>query len=159
VQGQIRKSRRMRILRLCTLPTERQRGYVLILRGLQAPCQWSEATMRQGVELRRVPAQRFSRPQGLLDAAGKQGNANGRRRPAAEPGCADDALRSTTAVLQRATAAPRRASASRRRPPLGASVGVGRQGCSPASAVATRRSTDREEGMFKIASRGCAAGN
>jgi len=39
------------------------------------------------------------------------------------------------AVLQRATAAPWRASASLRRPPLQGRCGGGRQGCSPATAV------------------------
>ena len=51
----------------------------MMVRGFPAPCQWSEAAFRRrpcsmgGVELGRVPAQRFGRPQGLLDAAGMQG--------------------------------------------------------------------------------------
>jgi len=75
-----------------------------MVRGLPTPCQWSDAAFRMrpcgmGVwRLRRVPAQRFSRPQGLLDATGMQGIATagggtlqsltalatrcGRRRPA-----------------------------------------------------------------------------
>jgi hypothetical protein len=65
-------------LRLCTLPTERQRGYGLTLRGLLAPCQWVDAAFRRrpcgkGGEVRHAPAERFSWSEGLLDAAAKQG--------------------------------------------------------------------------------------
>jgi hypothetical protein len=54
-------------LRLCTLPTGPAGALSMGRRGL------SEATMRQGGEVRHAPAERFSWSEGLLDAAGKQG--------------------------------------------------------------------------------------
>jgi len=75
------------------------------------------------------------------------------------PGCADDALRSTTAVLQRATAAPCRASASRRRPPLrgrwwGWRARLLSRGCGGAAAFSREGPGVRTE----VCARGCTAG-
>ena len=86
--------------------------------------------------MRRIPNQQFRQAKDQLGAVAEQGIPFSRRRDAAEPGCADEVLRSTTAVLQRATAAPWRASASRRRPPLRAGDWGGGQGGFPAAAVA-----------------------
>jgi len=59
------------------------------------------------VHLRRISSQQFRQAKDQLGAVAEQGIPFSRRRNAAEPGCADEVLRSTTTVLKHAAAALR----------------------------------------------------